>query len=221
MGTYMFRKVSKFDVTQRLDIMNGKNSKILYGTITPSDETIMFGNQTWTIFNCNQIKLKNSLIYVNDQPVESYEIRTEFKIFLNPKKTLLIAEGSSKVIYLFFKKVEKNCDQIEIESVTFDFDKIANRLSRVQSAWIAGNEAGISTVAYMGPAVKDKDAVKLAINNNTATYLGTIIDIDAMGRAMGFSKKGAITLVNANDPNLDENGKIDLVFSTYQYVSKP
>lgn len=221
MGTYMFRRVSKFDVTTQLDVMNGKNSTILYGTITPSSETVMFGNQTWSVFDCKQIKQKNSLIYVDDQPVESYEIRTNFKIFLNPKKTLLIAEGSSKLVYSFFKKVDKNCDEIDIKAVTFDFDKIANRLSSVQSAWIAGNEAGISTVAYMGPAVKDKDAVKAAISKHTATYLGTIIDIDAKGRVMGFSQKGAITLVNPNDPNLDETGKIDLVFSTYKYVNRP
>jgi hypothetical protein len=219
MPTYTFRKVSKFDLTGETQVMNSKNSSKQYGSITETKKTMMFGNQTWTIYDCIRIKHGRDVIFVDDSPIDEWETREDFRLFLNARKDLLIAEGPAKNVKGLLDHLNKYNDDVDITKITFNFDKIANRLAQVKQAWIAGNEVGISTVAYMGSKAKDKDEVKTAIDDGTASYLGTVIDIDNRRRSMGFSQKGAIILVNANQPmSIDE--KLNLTYTTYKYVTK-
>jgi hypothetical protein len=219
MGTYTFKKVEQFDVTQPTTIMNSKTSSVKYGTIKPTGETISFGNQTWSVYKCRQILSQSQRIYIGEEPYDSYEVRNDFDIFVNARHSLLIANGSTKVVQGFLKRMDNLLDTVDLKPILFDFDKITYQLSTVSQAWFSSDVAGVQTMAYMGLGVKDNEDVKNSIRDHKVSYLNVHIDVNAKVRVMGFSRKGAIILVNANDPDLDETGKIDLVYTTYLHVT--
>lgn len=219
MSTYTFRRVTAFNVPNVLTINNSSTSTIRYGSIERTQQTVMFGNQTWTVFNCTRNHRKEDVIWIDDMPVDSWETRDQFTLYLNARQNLLVAQGPSKVVKGLLDRANKVCDEIDITALHFNFDTIAGRLATVQQAWVSVNEAGLTSVGYMGTRVRDKAEVQTAIAQHHASYLGTVIDIDGIGRAMGFSQKGAIILINANQP-MSELEKLNLAFTTYRHVTE-
>lgn len=219
MMTYTFKKINQFNIDQALDIQKSKTNTTKYGTITPSDEIINFGNQNWNTFHCVQQQTHKTTIYIGTHPYEEYDVHNEFNIYVNSRRTMLIAVGSSKVISAFLKKINEVLDdKVSLNAVQFDFDKISNRLAYVKQAWFSPNVAGLTAKGYMGLGVKNQPDVVQAIADHTATYLGVSIDIDNIARSIGFSQKGAIVLINAHQP-LSHSEKINLIYTTYRYVT--
>ncbi|GAB7171418.1 MULTISPECIES: hypothetical protein [Lactiplantibacillus] len=219
MASYLFRNISKFNIQNSLTFNNGKTSTIEYGSISPTNNTIVFGNQTWSIYEATQKKVHNDVIYIDDTPYEGYESRTNFNIFVNKHQTLLIGVGASKVINSFFKKLDSVCDDVDITIPNFDFDLIANRLASVKAVWMnTAHNPKVTTEALMGPGVMEDSRTKTAINSHRATYINVLIDIDDRQRVIGFSKKGAIILINPCQP-MSTDERINLIYTTYKYVT--
>lgn len=219
MSTYLFRRINHFNIPDTLDFNNGQTSTVPYGSIQLVDESITIGNQRWSIYKATQTKIHNDLIYIDDIPYESYESRNSFIIYVNPNKSLLIAIGTTKLVNSFLNKLNSVCDDVDIYTPNFDFDLISTRLAKVNAVWMkTENNPQVSTEALMGPGVMHDNRTNDAINANRATYLKTLIDIDARERAIGFSKKGSIILINPNQP-MSEDERINLIYKTYCYIT--
>lgn len=219
MSTYLFRNIIQFNIDHEFEFNTSKNSATVYGSIRPTNDTINFGNQTWSIFEATQKKVHNDVIYINDTPYENYESRNIFNIYVNSNHTLLIAVGSTKIVNSYLKKINTVCDSVEITVPTFDFDVIAHRLAHANAVWIrTDRDPNVTTEALMGPGVDADNRTTTAIDTHHASFLRVIIDIDQIARMMGFSTKGSIVLINPNQP-MGTNERINLVYTTYRYVT--
>ncbi|MFL1695437.1 hypothetical protein ACJQWY_01290 [Weissella kandleri] len=178
-----------------------------------SKKTTTINNKSYVIYDCTMNKPKTLEISVAGTIYNNYEEITNFKVLYCQSTKLTIVEENSQLSAKFFDLLSKEYNlNLNVRNYQYNFNTLRTMNSaNIMQLWFKKNSTIVQNKYFQGNRIDQDTEALSALQNNTATYISSLIDINShnknVSRKIGLAKKGSITIINANDPNINNTNE--------------
>lgn len=172
---------------------------------------IAINNIQYRVYDCVMNKSRVMEICAAGTIYNTFEEITRFTVLYCESTHLTIVEENSQLAVKFFNLLAKEYNQnLTVNNFNYDFNVLRTMNSaNILQLWFKNHSTIVKNKYFQGNRIDQDTEALNALTGDNATYISCNIDIASqnnnLARHIGLAKKGAITIVNPCDPNINSN----------------